>query len=162
MKATIFRSALAALALGGILTSVTALPASASTTTTRNIVYGAAAAAAAFTLYNVEHKHQLATTVQGYLPDGSTVYRDGRVVSPNGYSWYPGNSGQTVACSNQYCSINGANNGYGYNNGYNNGYGYNSGGYTSGYGDNDGDEQQAQPQAYNQTYARHRGHRHGG
>lgn len=79
--------------------------------------------------------------MQGYLPDGSTVYRDGRVVSPNGYSWYPGNSGQTVACSDQYCSINGANDGY---------------------CDNDGDEQQAQPQAYNQTYARHRGHRHGG
>lgn len=159
MKVSIFRSGLAALALGGILTSATALPASASTTTTRNIIYGAAAAAAAFTLYNVEHKHQLASTVQGYLPDGSTVYRDGRVVSPNGYSWYPGNNGQTVACSNQYCSINGANGNYGY--GYNNGY---NGGYTTGSGDNDGDEQQqVQPYAYNQSQARHRGgHRHGG
>lgn len=93
------------------------MPARADTSTTRNLIYGAAVAAAAFTLYNVEHKHQLATSVQGYLPDGSTVYRDGRVVSPNGYSWYPGNNGQTVACSNQYRTINGN-----YNNGY--GYGY--------------------------------------
>ncbi len=134
MKISILRSGVAALALGGVLASATALPASASTNTTRNIIYGAAAAAAAFTLYNVEHKHQLATTVQGYLPDGSTVYADGRVVSPNGYSWYPGNNGETVACSNQYCSINGNNNnGYGYNN---NGYGYNNNGY--GYNNNGG------------------------
>ena len=101
----------------------------------KNIVrsgYGAAAAAAVFTLYNVEHKHALATTVQGYLPDGSTVYKDGRVVSQNGQSWYPGNYGQTVACSNQYCTINGAN-GHGYGN-------TNGNGYSNGYGDNDGDE----------------------
>jgi hypothetical protein len=109
----------------------------------RNLIYGAAAAAAAFTLYNVEHKHALATTVQGYLPDGSTVYKDGHVVSQNGQSWYPGNYGETVACSNQYCSINGGNN-YGYNNGgyygYNNGGNYgNNGGYY-GQNDNDADE----------------------
>jgi hypothetical protein len=132
MKASILRSGVAALALGGILTAASALPlpARADTTTTRNIIYGAAAAAAAFTLYNVEHKHQLATSVQGYLPDGSTVYKDGHVVSRNGQTWYPGNYGETVACSNQYCSINGGN---GYNNGYgrygynnNNRYGYNN------------------------------------
>lgn len=119
MKASILRSGVAALALGGILASATALPARADTSTTRNIIYGAAAAAAAFTLYNVEHKHQLATTVQGYLPDGSTVYKDGHVVSRNGQTWYPGNYGQTVACSNQYCTIQGSNNGYGYNDTYN-------------------------------------------
>ncbi len=140
MKTQIIRSGVAALALGAVLVSATGLPAKADTNSTRTIIYGAAAAAAAFTLYNVEHKHALATTVQGYLPDGSVVYEDGHVVSPNGQSWYPGNYGQTVACSNQYCSINGSNNGgyYGYNNGgYNNGgynntggyYGYNNGGY---------------------------------
>lgn len=127
MKASILRSGVAALALGGIIAGATALPARADTTTTKNILYGAAAAAAAFTLYNVEHKQQLAHTVQGHLSDGSTVYGDGRVVSPNGYSWYPGNNGQTVACSNQYCTVSGGNYGYGYNNGYN-GYGYNNNG----------------------------------
>jgi hypothetical protein len=115
MKASILRSGVAALALGGVLASATVLPARADTTTTRNILYGAAAAAAAFTLYNVEHKHQLATTVQGYLPDGSTVYKDGHVVSRNGQSWYPGNYGESVACSNQYCTVSGGTNGYGYN-----------------------------------------------
>lgn len=120
MNTNIVRSGVAALALGAVLVSATGLPAKADTTSTRNIVYGAAAAAAAFTLYNVEHKHALATTVQGYLPDGSTVYKDGHVVSRNGETWYPGNYGQTVACSNQYCTINGN----GYNNGYNNSYPY--------------------------------------
>lgn len=118
MNKNIVRSGVAALALGAVLISSTGLPAKADTTSTRNIIYGAAAAAAAFTLYNVEHKHALATTVQGYLPDGSTVYKDGHVVSRNGQTWYPGNYGQTVACSNQYCTINGNNNGYGYNNSY--------------------------------------------
>ena len=140
MNKNIVRSGVAALALGAVLVCATGSPAKADTTSTRNILYGAAAAAAAFTLYNVEHKHALATTVQGYLPDGSTVYKDGRVVSQNGQSWYPGNYGQTVACSNQYCTINGAN-GNGYNSGYNYGYGYTNGnGYNNGYGDNDGDE----------------------
>jgi hypothetical protein len=122
MNKNIVRSGVAALALGAVLISATGLPAKADTTSTQNIIYGAAAAAAAFTLYNVEHKHQLVTTVQGYLPDGSTVYKDGHVVSRNGQTWYPGNYGETVACSNNYCNISGGNGyGYGYNNG---GYGY--------------------------------------
>lgn len=181
MNTNIVRSGVAALALGAVLVSATGLPAKADTTSTRNIIYGAAAAAAAFTLYNAEHKHALATTVQGYLPDGSTVYRDGHVVSRNGQSRYPGNYGETVACNNQYCTINGGNN-YGYNNGgyYNGGYnnggynngGYNNGGYNNGYnnggynGDNnggyynqndgDGDE------SGNDTQSNHRGHHHHG
>ena len=138
MKTYSVRLGIAALALGAVLVSATGLPAKADTTSTRNIIYGAAAAAAVFTMYNVEHKQALASSVQGYLPDGSTVYRDGHVVSPSGQSWYPGNYGQSIACSNQYCTINGGNNGYyGYNNGYyNNGYGsvnlYNNG-YNNGY-----------------------------
>lgn len=63
-----------------MLVSSTGLPAKADT-------------AAAFTLYNVEHKHALATTVQGYLPDGSTVYKDGHVASRNGQTWYRRNYG---------------------------------------------------------------------
>ncbi|HZZ64511.1 MAG TPA: hypothetical protein VFE17_03360 [Candidatus Baltobacteraceae bacterium] len=138
MNKYIVRTGLAALALSGMLVSAAEIPAKADTTTTQNIIYGAAAAAAALTLYNVEHKHALATNVQGYLPDGSTVYQDGHVVSANGQTWYPGNNGQSVACSNQYCTISGGNNGgyYGYNNGGYNGYnngsynGYNNGGYN--------------------------------
>jgi hypothetical protein len=129
MKSTLLRSGVAAVTLGAVLFSATGLPAQASTTTTRNIIYGAAAAAAAITLYNVVHKDQLASSVQGYLPDGSTVYADGHVVTPNGQTWYPGNQGERVACSNQYCTIQGAytNNGYGNGYGYtNNGYGYQS------------------------------------
>lgn len=130
MNTNIVRSGVAALVLGAVLVSATGLPAKADTNTTNDILYGAAAAAAAFTLYNVEHKQSLASTVEGYLPNGSVVYRDGHVVSPNGQSWYPGNYGETVACSNQYCTINGGTNGpyYGYN-GSNPGYYNGNGGY---------------------------------
>ncbi len=149
MKTQIFRTGLAALTLGAVLVTAAGIPAKADTTTTQDILYGAAAAVAGITLYNVEHKQALASTVEGYLPNGATVYEDGRVVSSNGQSWYPGNSGQSVACSNQYCTINGGNGSYyGYNNGSNNGgyYGYNnSGNYyaNNGYG-----------YAYNQSQAR--------
>ena len=130
MKKNIVRSGVAALALGAVLISSMGLPAKADTTT-NNLLYGAAAAIAAFTLYNVEHRQQLANAVEGYLSDGSTVYQDGRVVSRNGQSWYPGSNGQTVACSNQYCTINNSGNStYGYSGYGNSGYGYNNSGYT--------------------------------
>jgi len=78
--------------------------------TTRTIILGAAALAAGIVIEsNVAHKKQVANTIQGYLPDGSVVYADGRVVLPNGQSYYPGNYGQTVACSNQTCYISGGN-----------------------------------------------------
>jgi hypothetical protein len=111
---------------------------------TRNEILGVAAAIAiGLTAANVAHKNAVANTVQGYLPDGSTVYGNGEVVTPNGQSYYPGNYGQQVSCNGGYCGVsgngaynNGYNNGYNnsYNNGYNNGaYGYNPyGGY--GYG----------------------------
>ena len=131
MKKNIFRSGVAAFALGAVLVSSMGLPAKADTTT-NDLLYGAAAAIAALTLYNVEHKQQLANAVEGYLPDGSTVYQDGRVVSRNGQTWYPGNNGQTVACSNQYCTItNSGNNAYGYNGYGNSAYGYNGAGYNN-------------------------------
>ena len=136
MNGTLVRSGLAALALGGVLTTATTVPALADgKTTTRDIIYGVAAAAAAITLYNVEQKHHAASTIQGYLPDGSAVYQDGRVVSPNGSSWYPAGNGESVACSNGYCTLSG---GYGYggnsNTGnYNGGY-YNGGYYNGSYG----------------------------
>ncbi|MBV8246032.1 MAG: hypothetical protein JOZ38_08950 [Candidatus Eremiobacteraeota bacterium] len=142
MNKPLIRSTLAALALSAMLVPTLQAPAKADTTT--DILAGAAAVAGILTAVNVEHKHALATTVEGYLPDGSVVYQDGHVVAPNGQSWYPGNYGESVACSNQYCSINGNGYGqnYGYNNpGYNNGYnnpGYNNGYYNNGYYNNNG------------------------
>lgn len=136
MITSIIRSGLAALILSALLIPTMGLPASANTTSTRNLIYGIAAAAAVFTLYNVQHKHALATSIQGYLPDGSVVYKDGHVASPNGQTWYPGNYGETVACNNQYCSISGSNNNrgqYGYGNG-----GYNNGSNNGGYYGNGG------------------------
>ncbi|MGZ3497557.1 MAG: hypothetical protein ACXWNK_18120 [Vulcanimicrobiaceae bacterium] len=120
MKNNILRPMLASLVVGATLVSATALPAKADSAATTRLLAGAAAAAAIFTAVNVEHKHQIANTIQGYLPNGSTVYADGHVVSRNGRSWYPGNNGQEIACDgNQQCSITGnrSNNG-GYNGNY--------------------------------------------
>jgi len=131
------RNSLASLALAATVVTATALPAKANTTS--SILLGVAAAAGILTAVNVEHKHQVANTVEGYLPNGDRVYQDGRVVSQNGQSWYPGNQGQSVQCRGQRCAIV-AGNGNGYrNNGYQtNGYdnnGYNA--YWSGHNDRD-------------------------
>ena len=104
---------------------------------TRNLILGAAAIVAGVAIEsNVNHKQQLANTVRGYTQNGSTVYRDGRVIGPNGQSWYPANQGQQISCDGQNCTIyaNGTAYNGGYNNGYNNGYGqsYNNG--WNGYG----------------------------
>jgi hypothetical protein len=89
---------------------------------TRNLILGAAAAIAiGITAANVAHKNAVAHTVQGYLPDGATVYENGEVVMPDGQSYYPGNYGESVACSGGYCTIGG--NGYA-------GYGYDPYGYN--------------------------------
>ena len=98
---------------------------------TRNIILGAAALVAGVAIEsNVAHKNAQANTVQGYLPGGGTVYQDGRVVLPNGQSYYPGNNGQQVACNGQNCYT--TNNNGGYNNG---GY-YGNNGNTGYYGNN--------------------------
>jgi hypothetical protein len=144
MKKNIMRSAVTALALGATLATTMVAPAMAADgqTSTRNILLGAAAAAGIFTAINVEHKHQLATTIQGYLPNGDAVYQDGHVVSRNGQTWYPGNNGKTVACSNQSCTIQGSNNYSRYNN-----YGYNNSGRY-----NDGRNSGTNNYAYNNDY----------
>jgi hypothetical protein len=131
MNTNIVRSMTAAFAICAVMITATVQPAKADgAATTRTIIAGAAAIAAIATVVNVEHKNQVANTVQGYLPDGSTVYEDGHVVGQNGYSWYPGNQGEQIACNNQRCTVYGTgNNGYGYNNGWNNGNnGYGNGG----------------------------------
>jgi len=100
---------------------------------TRNIILGAAALVAGVAIEtNVARKHRLANAVEGYLPDGGVVYGDGRIVEPNGQTYYPGNNGQQVACNGQNCMItNNGTSGYGGSYGYNgNGYGYGSGSYN--------------------------------
>ena len=66
---------------------------------------------------NVARKARLANTIVGYTPYGAAVYADNHVVLPNGYSYYPNNVGQTIACNGGACTINGAgpnNTGYAY------------------------------------------------
>ncbi|HEV7180797.1 MAG TPA: hypothetical protein VGN11_13070 [Candidatus Baltobacteraceae bacterium] len=147
MNSNIFRSAIAAAAMCAVMITSIQAPARADgAATTRTILTAAAAIAAIATVANVERKNHQAASVQGYLPDGSTVFADGHVVSPNGTVWYPGNEGQQVACSNQQCSIYGSGAQYGNNGGYyngqygnNNGGNYNNGGYYNGqYGNNAG------------------------
>ena len=86
-------------------------PASADTTST---LLTAAAAIGAIVLYsNYEHKRAEANTIVGYTRNGGTVYGDGRIVMPNGQTFYPNSNGQYAI------------NNYGYNNGYNpTAYGY--------------------------------------
>jgi hypothetical protein len=135
---------LAAAAAAGTLSLSTMAPASAdSAASTRNIILGAAAIAGIAIEANVAHKNAQANAISGYLPDGSAVYGDGHVVERNGYSYYPGNNGQTVSCSNGRCDIGyptgnaNAYNGRPYNgNGYNgnpyNGNVHNGAGYDGG------------------------------
>ncbi len=122
----------------------------------RNTALGIAAAIAlGLTVANVTHKDAVANTVEGYTPNGGTVYGDGHVVLPNGQSYYPGNYGQSIACNNGSCDISGGSgydnygpNGYGnyygnygpngYGNYYGNGYNGNDGGYRYPAGHNPG------------------------
>ncbi|HEY4440754.1 MAG TPA: hypothetical protein VGN14_09870 [Candidatus Elarobacter sp.] len=66
-------------------------PASADTTST---LLTAAAAVGALVLYNNYQKRQQANNVVGYTQNGGTVYGDGRIVMPNGQTYYPNNNGQ--------------------------------------------------------------------
>jgi hypothetical protein len=106
-----FQTMLVASLVVAIVAAATMQPAKADgAASTRNIILGAAALVAGVAIEsNAAHKHQVANTIQGYLPDGSVVYDDGHVVLPNGQVYYPGNYGQTIACSNQTCYLSGGN-----------------------------------------------------
>jgi hypothetical protein len=105
MNSSILRSTLAAVALTGVLGASVAAPAKADTGTTNTILGILAGVAAGVTLENVAHKAAVANTVEGYTQNGSTVYEDGHVVSPNGNSWYPGNRGLQISCNGGSCVI---------------------------------------------------------
>ncbi len=75
---------------------------------TRNIIIGIGALGAGIAIgSNVAHKKAQANAITGYTSDGAAVYSDGRVVIPNGQSYYPVNYGQTVACNSGNCTITG-------------------------------------------------------
>lgn len=149
--------ALVALATAGTVSLAMPAPASAdSAASTRNIILGAAAIAGIAIESNVARKNAQTKNITGYLPDGSAVYADGHVVTNNGYSYYPGNNGQNVSCTNGRCYVanNGNGNQYGnpnsgwansgngqYGNGqYRNGqYGFDRGGNGRNGDDRDGD-----------------------
>ncbi|MGH7757266.1 MAG: hypothetical protein ACREM8_13420 [Vulcanimicrobiaceae bacterium] len=113
-----FQPIVAAALVAATLGTASIQPANANgAASTRNIILGAAALVAGFAIEsNIHRKHQLANGVEGYLPNGATVYYDGHVVAPDGQSYYPANYGQTVVCNGTACTIDGGNS---YGNGYN-------------------------------------------
>jgi len=137
------KNKLAMAALAALMTTTLALasvqPARADqAASTRNTIIGIGAfIAGALIAANVSSKNAAANTVVGNTRDGATVYEDGHVVDRNGYSYYPGNDGQTVSCNNGYCTIDGNGNTYAgnqYNGNQYNANGYNANGYNaSGY-----------------------------
>jgi hypothetical protein len=120
-------TSITALALAAGFSFATIAPASADqAAATRNqILGGLALIAGVATAVNVSNKNARANTIQGYTPDGSTVYQDGHVALADGQSYYPGNQNQSISCDNGNCSV--------YGNGYN-GNGYNGNGYNNRYG----------------------------
>jgi hypothetical protein len=127
-------------------------PASANTTTT---ILTAAAAIGAIVLYNnVQRKQAAANQIVGYTRNGGTVYADGRVVMPDGQTYYPSSN-----TNGQYGYNHPVDNGQ-YNNGqYNNGqYGYNNGQYANNgqYGYNNGQYANSGRYANNGQYANRR------
>ena len=125
-------------------------PASADQTSTALLT--AAAIVGAIVYSNVQRKHAQANQVVGYTNNGGTVYGDGRVVMPNGQTYYPDANGNYAYNGNgQY------NNGQ-YNNGqYDNGQ-YNNGQYNTGYNTNG--QYQGQPYS-NGQYNNGRGNGYG-
>jgi hypothetical protein len=93
------------LAAGFSLAAIAPASADQSAATRNEIIGGLALVAGIATAINVSNKNAQAQSIQGYTPNGETVYGDGHVVLPNGQSYYPGNVNQSVACDNGYCNI---------------------------------------------------------
>jgi hypothetical protein len=106
-------TSITALALAAVFSFATIAPASADqAAATRNEILGGLALVAGIaTAVNVSNKNAQANTVEGYTPNGETVYQDGHVALGNGQSYYPGNENQSISCNNGNCAVYG-NNGY--------------------------------------------------
>ena len=73
---------------------------------TRNAIIGGALIVTGIVIgKNVAHKKELAHTVVGNTPDGATVFADGRVAYPGGYSYYPNDDGHQIACRDLRCDV---------------------------------------------------------
>jgi hypothetical protein len=69
-------------------------PAAAQSQGTINTLLGVAALVGGIILYNnYVHKRQAANSIVGYTANGGTVYGDGRIVMPNGQTYYPNSNG---------------------------------------------------------------------
>ena len=132
LNISVFRTLVAVVMAATLAFGLTVKPAAADqAAATRNTIFGIAAAIAiGVTAANVAHKNAVANTVEGYTPDGGTVYGNGLVALPNGQSYYPGNYNQSISCNDGSCVVSGsAYNGNGYDG---NGYYGNGGGYDYG------------------------------
>jgi hypothetical protein len=108
-------TSITALALTAAFSFAAIAPASADqAAATRNEVLGGLALVAGIaTAINVSNKNAQANTVEGYTPNGETVYQDGHVVQPDGQSYYPGNENQSISCNGGSCGVyNDGGNGY--------------------------------------------------
>lgn len=127
-------------AAAALATSAIPRPAAADTTSTMETLLGAAAVIGGIVISNnIRNKQAQANQVVGYTANGGTVYADGRIVMPNGQTYYPNANGQNQIA--QYGYDNGYNpNSYGYstnpNGYYNNASNYGYSGNTSGYAPN--------------------------
>jgi hypothetical protein len=95
MIKTIRTIALSVAAAAVFATGSAPRPAAANTTSTITTVAGAAAIIGGIILYNnYEHKKQAANQVVGYTRNGGSILGDGRIVMPNGQTYYPNANGQ--------------------------------------------------------------------
>jgi hypothetical protein len=94
MQSSRLSQAVVALGAAATLSLSAVKPAAANTAdTTRTLLYAAAAVGAIVLYNNYQHKRQAANTVVGYTQNGGVVYGDGRIVAPNGRTYYPGSNG---------------------------------------------------------------------
>ena len=119
-----FSTSISAIALAAAFSFATIAPASAdqAAATRNDILGGLALIAGVATAVNVSNKNAQANTLQGYTPNGDTVFQDGHVVMQDGQSYYPGNDNQSISCNNGNCAVYG-------NNGYDNGRRYSQNGW---------------------------------
>jgi len=82
-------------------------PAAANASSTITTIAAAAAVIGGIVLYNnYEHKKQAANQVVGYTRNGGSILGDGRIVMPNGQTYYPNANGQYAWGQSAYYANN--------------------------------------------------------